>query len=197
MRNRIVFLLLLISNSVRLLGQEAPPTLVKIDDSWGREIIAFPIDWAPKVALSGYEELRFAPGWDQEAHPNFWSMVIVWNVTQQKLLTVSAIATNMKDYFDGLMKPNHWATDFPEPSIQLETISEENTEMTFMGTLRFFDGFHTGKLITVQLQGSQHFCADTDRSLVLFRMSPQTPEHDIWTTLNAIKLLPSSCEPDH
>ncbi len=197
MRNIIVLLLLLISNSVSLFGQNTPPTLVNIDKSWGREIIAFPIDWAPKVALSGYEELRFAPGWDQEAHPNFWSIVIIWNVAQQKLLTVSEIATNMEDYFDGLMKPNHWAIEFPEPSIQLETTSEGKTEMTFMGTLCFFDGFHTGKVITVQLQGSQQFCTDTNRSLVLFKITPQEFEHDIWTTLNAIKLLPSSCEPNH
>lgn len=44
------------------IGQEVEHLpFLEADSSWGSEIIPFPVDWAPGMTLTGYEELLFAP----------------------------------------------------------------------------------------------------------------------------------------
>jgi hypothetical protein len=79
------------------------------------------------------------------------------------------------------MKPNHWATKFPEPDIHLKR--EKNG---FSGKMTFFDGFHTGKIITINIKGTQHLLEKHQKSIIYFRLSPKNFNHKIWRILQEV-----------
>lgn len=38
--------------------------LIKADSTWGKEIIEVPFWFAPEIKYKGYEDIRFAQGWE-------------------------------------------------------------------------------------------------------------------------------------
>lgn len=173
--------------SVTAKAQEIQEKYILVaDKSYGKEIIQLPVEWAPGMNLEGFEELRFSPSWKDPDSPDFWSLVLSWNVIAEEPLTVHELEANLHSYFDGLMKPNHWATDFPAPILQLRITETNPNGGTYTGEMRYFDGFHTGKVITTRIKAEQFHCAKTDKTIVLFRMSPQQFDHEVWDGLNAI-----------
>lgn len=160
--------------------------------NWNKEIIKFPIDWAPNLKLLGFEELRFAPNWNKPKHNNFWSLIMAWSIDAKAILPNKLIIKNFKGYFDGLMKPNHWAENFPEPTIKFTNKSGTNA----IFTMTFFDGFHTGKVMTVNVKMSQIFCETAQRAFVTFYISPKKQNDKIWKTLKEITVDPKLCNPN-
>ena len=59
--------------------------------------------------------------------------------------------------------------------------------------MTFFDGFHTGKVITVFIKGEQFFCEKYKKSMIIFRLSPQKKQHQIWRKLEEIELDKEFC----
>mgnify|MGYP005990970167 CR=1 FL=1 len=151
--------------------------------NWKQEIIKFPIDWAPKLKLTGFEELLFSPKWKDSKSDEFWSLLIGWKVNTASSLPLKDIKYNLHSYFDGLMKPNHWTQKFPEPIVHLR-----KTKNGFYGTMTFFDGFHTGKAIIVNILGEQKFHKEYHKSIITFRLSPKNFQHKIWKNLTSIKI---------
>lgn len=167
--------------------------IVRADSMWSKEIISFPIDWAPNLTIDGFEELRFSPEWDQADSPQFWTLALSWSLSTKTALTLDGIVFNLEHYFDGLMKPNHWSTEFVAPELTLELVENENNEMSYEGYMNFFDGFHTGKPITTYINATQWFCQATQRTTVVFQISTQVKSHVIWDTLNAIVPIDTEC----
>lgn len=189
MKKTIVQLLLLFPFFTVLSQEKETISIFNKTKNWKTEIINFPIDWAPNLKLTGFEELLFMPNWSNSINDEFWSLVIGWNVNATIPLSLKEIEHNFKSYFDGLMKPNHWATNFPEPEVQFK----KNIEEKFVGEMKFFDGFYTGKIITVHVLGEQLFCKKSEKTIVVFRLSPKEYHHKIWENLNEIKLKKPIC----
>ncbi|WP_422105072.1 hypothetical protein [Winogradskyella sp.] len=169
-------------------------SILSADDNWSKEIITFPVDWAPNLTLKGFEELRFSPFWSNPKSTQFWSLVMAWKVNATSTLTIEALEDNFEAYFDGLMKPNHWATTFPQPTVVFLPNPEKDSANGIIGKMRLFDGFHTGKSITLNIKVEQYFCETIDKAIIIFRLSPKDFEHSIWNELNAIIRTPRSCE---
>jgi len=181
--------------STNVLAQDLQKlSILKADTTYGKEIIKLPVDWAPGMTLKGYEELRFSPGWSDSTSTGFWSYVLAWDVKATAPLSSEVITTNLERYFDGLMKPNNWATTFPEPVVFF-TSSEEDIKKTntLQGHMKYFDGFHTGKMITTHIVAEQTFCTATNRTIVLFRISPKAFDHPVWNELKNVTKKEDSC----
>lgn len=164
-------------------------SLIKADSTWGKEIIKFPIEWAPNLKVKGFEELLFSPKWSDPKSDQFWSLVIAWNIETETPLTLKEIENNFKGYFDGLMKPNHWATEFPNPAVNFTKKLNNN----FNGKMTLFDGFHTGKIINLNIKAEHHFCEKTKKMILVFLISPKEFKNKIWKTLNEVQLKKDFC----
>jgi hypothetical protein len=185
--SKSVLILLLLSLPLVSFSQDKEQvSIVKADSTWRTEIIPFPIDWLPKLTFKGFEELRFAPNWSHKDHEEFWTLAMAWQVDAKTEVTLKEIQFNFNHYFDALMKPNHWATEFPEPQLELSGIDVSKSGTQFKGTMTFFDGFHTGKVITVNILGNQTLCKTTGKAIILFKLSTKDYAAAIWNTLNAI-----------
>ena len=167
--------------------------LLKAPDTWGKEIIVFPIEWAPKMNVIGYEDLRFAPNWSNSEHDDFWSLVMAWKIYDFKDISLEYLESNLVAYFDGLMTPNHWSQDFQKPVLTLYDLKRTELASEFKGKLVVFDGFHTGKLITLNIVGQQLMCEDSEKTILVYKFSPQDYSHPIWSSLQEVSLLNTKC----
>ncbi|MEL7148020.1 MAG: hypothetical protein AAFO69_16720, partial [Bacteroidota bacterium] len=91
MKSIILLLAFLLSGSIILAQEPVKSSLLTTTESWGEETITFPIDWAPAMTLTGFEELRFAPFLSNPDHDQFWSLVIAWKVSATKELSVEVL----------------------------------------------------------------------------------------------------------
>lgn len=189
MKYRCYFLIALLALTIKVAGQdEQYPSFLNADSSWGSEIIVFPIDWAPGMTIKGYEELRFVPDWSNPASAGFWSLIMGWNVAATQPLDAKEIQENLYHYFDGLMKPNHWATEFPAPVVELDLIHHNGERFTYEGVINVFDGFHTGKQLQLNLRAIQKYDATIGRTYIMIRFSASPFTAPIWAELEKITL---------
>ncbi|RMB63421.1 hypothetical protein EAX61_03255 [Dokdonia sinensis] len=168
--------------------EESHPSFLKADNDWSSEIIVLPVDWAPGMTVTGYEELLFAPGWSDPKSDCFWSLVMGWKLEARESLDTRLISENLKYYYDGLMKPNHWATEFPDPIVYLDMLSKDDFTTTYTGKLVVFDGFHTGKIIELNIRARQQFDKDSEQTFIIIQFSTQSLEHTIWKELGSVVL---------
>ncbi len=180
-------------NMLKEMGVSYDVNLLQADFTWGKEIITFPIEWAPKMTVKGFEELRFAPKWSDAKHEDFWSLVMAWKVSATSEITIDELQTNLEAYYDGLMTPNHWSQEFPKPKLELFELIKSKTSTEFKGQLTIFDGFHTGQMVTLNILGRQQLCEVTGKSIIVFKFSPKAYNDSIWKELNKIKLKDNVC----
>ena len=181
-----ISLMFLILSSALVYGQESKEPAILSENDWKKEIIKFPVEWAPNVKLEGFEELRFSPFWSNPESDQFWSLVMAWEVGSPVELTEEEVEYNFESYFDGLMKPNHWATTFPRPTVIFISNPEKDDIHSYVGKMKLFDGFHTGKVISQNIKVVQHFDAALNETTLIFRISPKNFDHKIWDELNNI-----------
>lgn len=189
MKKTIVQLVLLFSFFTVLSQEKETISIFNNTKNWKTEIINFPIDWAPNLKLTGFEELLFMPNWSNPKSDEFWSLVMGWKVSAANPLSLKEIEHHFKSYFDGLMKPNHWAKEFPKPEVNFSKNSDKN----ITGKMKLFDGFYTGKIIEINIQLEQFFCEKQQKSMLIFRLSPKEYHHKIWETLSEIQLKKPIC----
>src|SRR5687767_10412786 len=79
-------------------AKKQPP----LPDGWRREVIPFPLEFAPKVADRGVEELRFAPDFFKPEAPTFWSYTFVWLLDDVPAPDQGWLERALVVYFSGL-----------------------------------------------------------------------------------------------
>ena len=67
------------------------------------QIIPFPLDFAPALAHTGAEELRFAPGFFDPAAAGYWSYAFVWRTHDAAAMDAAAVGAELTAYFRGLI----------------------------------------------------------------------------------------------
>src|SRR5262249_24546269 len=77
----------------------------------------FPLDFAPGVAHSGVEELRFAPGFIDPAAPGYWSYAFVWRTADPAPLDAAALGAELTAYFRGLIDAVDQARQIANPDL--------------------------------------------------------------------------------
>ncbi len=170
--------------------------LLKTDKSWGKEIFIFPLNFAKDLPYEGIEEAHFPRGWRDPESPEFWSYVFAWNVNLTTELTEAELESNLQIYFDGLTNVVNKNKDLVPPKAIADMHKKEATiEVSkFTGTIKTFDAFVTQKAMTLQVLVEKKYCEQKKKSIIFCRFSPKAFDHEIWHTLEEIKLRDNSCE---
>ena len=58
------------------------------------------------------------------------------------LVPLETLNYNFNHYFTELIKPNHWAQEFPEPKVVLDDLEVTKSGKPFKGSMIFFDDLH-------------------------------------------------------
>ncbi len=194
---KIALLVTVILCSVFAFGQDHEDVrLIDLDSTWGKEIFPFPIRFAQNINYEGVEEARFPPeGWSDENHQNFWSYAFAWDINLNKKITATELTSDIEKYFDGLVGEGFIKEHqkYKASALFIEVENEE-TRSLFKGKVKTYDGFTTKKGITLHVLVESQYCKKEGRSVLLFRFSPKDFTHDVWKTLEEVKLIKGLCD---
>ncbi len=192
---KILFTILLMSYSFFLIGQEKEDiNLLVTEDSWRKESFRFPMPFAKAVDFDGVADVRFAKGWEDKNSPNFWSYAFGWKIAIDEKLTETDIEKYMQLYFDGLMNVvNKDKSKVVPPTITLFTSIESAEGIDYKGKIRFYDAFFTQEMMTLNVQGKYRYCKELDKSIYIFKLSPQQLDSAVWMHINKTTLRNDIC----
>ena len=170
--------------------------LIHVDSNWGKEIIQIPFWFAPEINYEGYEDIRFAKGWENIESAGFWTLVFAWDMNLYSEPKTAFFEDNLKLYFEGLMKVVNEDTSLTIPKTKVFLTQGEsiNKSSIFKGTIETYDAFTTKEIITLNLIIENYYCEKTNKYLPLFRISPKDFSHESWDMLEKAKLITSLCE---
>jgi hypothetical protein len=154
----------------------------------------FPLPWSPSIAYEGFEDLAFAPGFDNTSSPEYHSYLILWWLKGTPTLTSETLGRDMVTYFRGLAEQRGRNNKFtPDLSKVTGSYHESTGPQTFGGAAaKNFSGTVTlydrhGALITLHSEVVTSFCAAAGDTPVFFSMSKEARPAALWTYLDAVR----------
>ncbi len=193
----LILALIVICTFCSIASQESNDVnLIEADSTWGKEIIEIPFWFAPKINYKGYEDIRFAKGWEKSDSNGFWTLAFAWDINLKKQPTADFFEENLKLYFDGLMKVvnEDESIKIPKTRVSIKETNTINDAQKFIGTLATYDAFTTRKVIKINVAIEIYYCMATKNYVPLFKMCPKEFDHQSWKMLNSIRISSSLCE---
>jgi hypothetical protein len=146
------------------------PAAWAVPAGWKSETIPFPLGFAPDLAHTGEEELRFAPGFFTATAPDYWSYTFVWRTKDPARLDAAAVGDELTRYFRGLIT----AVDADKQNVKDTTAILARATAAgarFELAAHVFDGFGTGQ--PVDLVGWAQRTSCGTGALWVFVLAPQ------------------------
>ncbi|MDQ3333710.1 MAG: hypothetical protein M4D80_00890 [Myxococcota bacterium] len=125
----------------------AAATTWPVPPGWRSETIPFPLDFAPTIAHTGAEELRFPKGFFDPASPEYWSYAFTWRTTDEAKLDAAALASELTLYFQGLIAAVDAKKQISEADRKTIVARAEAAGTRFTVTAHVFDAFKTAQPI--------------------------------------------------
>jgi hypothetical protein len=69
----------------------------------------------------------------------------------------------------------------------------KNKKGDFIGKVNIYDTFVTRKPLVLNFYIEQTLCEKNSKSILLFRISPQNYDHQVWGNLKSITVMENSC----
>ena len=194
MKTKIITLIFMLLFCLKnAFGQKNEFNLIKLDTTWGQEVIRFP---ARHMDYIGVGEIRFPPkrGWIKPKHDFFWSYTYAWNVNINRKIPVKELEIDLVKYFNSLNKIDMNAKeDEKYSSAVISKIKKQKSVTYYKGSVKIFDRFATKKMITLNVLIESYHCKKNEKTILLFKFSPKDFTHKTWATLNDIRLLSDLC----
>lgn len=179
-------------NALLTFGQETENIhFLKADSTWVKEIINFPLSFAPDIPFEGYEDIRFSPDWSKKDSSGFWSYVFAWKINGTINPTEPMLEYYIQSYFDGLMTIG--SNSFDENNIQGTTAVFMKREALdsisgFRGKVATYDIRYTNKPLNFNVIVEVHSFEKEKKTIILFRLSPKGLDDAIWDKLKEVKI---------
>ncbi|MBQ4819402.1 hypothetical protein [Aquimarina sp. MMG016] len=163
--------------------------LVAPSDDWSGEVIEFPLQFANSLKYSGTEHVLFSPGWGDENAKDYFSYVFLWELEENPELSAEKLESEMEVYFDGLMNMvSKMNLKLFKKIPKSKAFFEKVNDSVFVGKVMTYDAFTTKKEVNLNFIVEKNFCNLQKKHLVLFNISPQTSEHQIWKKMKKVSI---------
>jgi hypothetical protein len=154
----------------------------------------FPLPWSPGLALKGFEDLYFAPGFDDLDSPEYHSYLFLWWLDGKEQITAAKLQSDMVIYFRGLAEQrgrnNNFKPDLSQITAQYATSDAGPSTLggspanRFSGTVTLYD--RHGNIISLHSEVTSSYCAD-GHTAVFFAMSKEPRPSPLWSQLDAVR----------
>lgn len=175
---------------------EQPPYQVPQPKGWGKESIALPPAFAPKMAWKGEEELRFAPSWLKADSDTFFSYALFFWLPADQKVDKDAVEKELLAYYRGLAtavlrskkqeaEVSAFAVTLKESAAEKRATGEAVS--AYAGELKWTEPFTTGKPQTLRLEIHAWRVEKHKHHCVFICASPQPEAAAVWKALREIR----------
>ena len=103
--------------------------------NWQTERIPFPIGFAPQISYSGFEDLRFAPGWEFTTSEEHWTYTFLWWLDGSPQINNTILQENLKIYYTGLIERNIKPKNIPATKVTVPAVMIKKIETALSSSL--------------------------------------------------------------
>jgi hypothetical protein len=165
------------------------PFAYSVPGSWTADSrYPFPLPWSPNLAYRGFEDLFFAPNFDQTDSPEYHSYLFFLWLEGTHLLSAEQLKENMLTYFRGLAEErgrnyrftpdlSKVAASYKEDSGTFRTFGGASAKV-LSGTVTIWDTH--GKVITLNSEVLISTCGTPDHTAFFFGMSLEPRDAGMW-----------------
>lgn len=172
----------------------AAPYEYSAPQTWTRELIMFPMDFAPVISYKGFEELRFAPGWSKPTSNEKWAYTILWWLDGNYNFSEKKLKEDLEAYYSGLTRNTAIANKldmnlYKPANVQVKkgnTVSGDKE--TYTATANIFDSFVDKKLLTLHFTIHVKDCAPAGKTILLFEAAASSFNDPVWQSLDKINM---------
>ncbi len=153
--------------------------------TWKTEVIAFPLAFSPEIKLKGAEELVFSPGMYEPSEADFFSYAFSWLIetpTTKEQLSVAELKQNLVFYYEGLYKA---VAKEATADVTITMDVEQDGKWQYKGQIQWVEPFKTKQLQILNFKAFSVLCENEQRWY--FNVSPQMPDHNVWSQLALVK----------
>lgn len=187
-KNITALLLIMLCFTKTGFGQEEK-TVLDAPESWLKEIIPFPLSFAPSIPYVGFEDLRFAPSWSDSTHENFWTYMFVWYVDKSAPVNKELLSKYINAYYDGLMQiEDQNKNEFKDKPLQITCSAFVKMANGYTGEMRVYDNFFKKTYITLNIRVKETFCDKMNKQIIRFDVSAQRFTHKVWDQFDLVKV---------
>jgi hypothetical protein len=188
---------------ITLVRKPYPPHLNPSTDSFSYVIpgnwemdprYPFPLPWSPTVAHRGFEDLSFAPGFDDLNSPEYHSYLILWWLDGKTKISAAQLQADMVPYFQGLAEQrgrnNHFKPDLSR--VTARYTGAHAGPATFGGApATYYSGVLTlydrhGNIISLHSEAVASQCSP-EHTAVFFSMSKEPRPAPLWKQLDGVR----------
>ena len=168
------------------------PTILKEPADWRFEKMPVPPGFAPDVRLTGFEEVRFAPGMFDTSSANYWTCALVIAAEGVRSLAATDVKDFLEKYYRGLSsgvgRRKGLSPDAAQMAADVAAVhAGKGAKDRYTATIPFFDTFNDGRKITLTLEGHVVTRPASGKSYLVLLVSPQPKDAGIWQTLRQIE----------
>lgn len=165
-------------------------TVLTAPENWQSEIIPFPMGFAPAIDFVGFEDLRFAPGWNDSDSEEFWTYCFVWYIETYEAMTESKLTESFNSYYDGLMgvTMKNQADTTNSNQLDKSLCLFIKTKESFIGKIRTYDRFFTKDYITLNIKVKEEFCPKMNKQIIFCDISAKAFDDAVWEIFDDVTL---------
>ena len=155
------------------------------------EEFPLPPDFAPTFTFKGVEEIRFHPGWGDSTSKGYWSYTYLWWLEGTPAINETALTSNLKAYYDGLVGRNITSRKIPAEKVVPTVVSikkarsKGNDKATFTGTVSMLD-YMTQRPMVLHAVIHVKDAGKSGKTAVIIEVSPQQTGGDVWKQLDEV-----------
>ncbi|HUE01191.1 MAG TPA: PDZ domain-containing protein [Bryobacteraceae bacterium] len=152
---------------------------------WRAESDAFPLPWSPQLPYHGWEDLVFAPGFEDKASPNYHSYAFVWWLEGKPDFSAERLQSDLLTYYRGISEERGRTRKFTPDLNRVSVAWASAGAASFRGDATFYNP--AGELFTLHGEASLQFCANAGHTAAVFILSPADSAAAVWKDLHAIR----------
>jgi hypothetical protein len=161
-------------------------------DNWPKELIVFPLDFAPSIPFHGFEDVRFAPGWGDSTSYQKWAYTIVWWLNDSVSFSEEQLKSHLEAYYTGLTKRRAMAEKQdtgafrPAQGLVQKTTTLKGDLETYYATLFIYDAQVTKKPGELYFKVHVKDCGDKTKTIVFIEIAENSYIAPIWLELDKL-----------
>ena len=164
--------------------------LIPAPNNWRKEMLTFPLEFAPGLKYDGVEQVRFAPQWKDFADERGFSYVFMWDVNNAPI-GVPNLERDLRAYFDGLMNRVAESSKLmtrggPTKASLHGAAPVSGWTQAYAGVLSTWNAFSSGEALVLEIEITNRTC-ENGRMQVFFMLSKARPTDAIWDTMRATR----------
>ena len=161
---------------------------IETPKGWRTETLSLPTGFAKDMKLTGFEEVRFAPGMFHPEAEDFFTYCFVFCLPNQTPPDEKLLTTELLKYYRGLAVAvtRRSGIDVEPDSFKLKITPVKDSKTKSIAVMTWIEPFATQKPQTLNLEIESLLDSSINGCLLKIAVSPKPHEDDVWKPMQRL-----------